>query len=71
MMVPLRTSESDAFPVAIGVRQDNARAFGKDGEAGYASAVPVRPGMGDAVENITAGGRQPPLPRRDSYPYWH
>jgi hypothetical protein len=39
-MVPLRTSESDAFPVAIGVGHDNARAIGTDGEAGHAAAVP-------------------------------
>jgi hypothetical protein len=39
-MLPLRTSESDAFPVAIGVGHENARAIGADGEAGDASAVP-------------------------------
>jgi hypothetical protein len=38
--MPLRTSESGAFPVAIGVGDDNARAIGTDGEAGHAAAVP-------------------------------
>jgi hypothetical protein len=35
-----------AFPVAIGVGDDNARAISTDREAGHAPAVPVRSGMG-------------------------
>src|SRR5216683_533691 len=45
-MVPLRTSESDAFPVAVRVGHDNARAIGTDGEAGHAQRCPVCSGMG-------------------------
>src|ERR1700726_4845057 len=40
LMVPLRTSESDPFPVAIAVGHDNARAIGTDGEDLMAGSVP-------------------------------
>ena len=46
MMVPLRTSESDPFPVAIAVGHDNARAIGTDEEADHAQRCPVWSGMG-------------------------
>ncbi len=43
-MVPLRTVKSDAFPVAIGVGDDNGRAIGTDGEAGHAAGgAPLGP----------------------------
>ena len=40
-----------AFPVAIGVGHDNARAISTDREAGHAPAVPVRSGMGQEHKN--------------------
>jgi hypothetical protein len=42
-MVPLRTSESDPFPVAIGVGHDNARAIGTDGGRPCRSSAPLGP----------------------------
>jgi hypothetical protein len=52
-MVPLRTSESDPFPVAIAVGHDNARAIGTDGEADHAQRCPVWSGMGQSETNVT------------------
>jgi putative ABC transport system substrate-binding protein len=53
-MVPLRTSESDPFPVAIAVGHDNARAIGTDGEADHAQRCPVWSGMGQGRPNSFA-----------------